>query len=141
MDGVAGVAASAPFYVSDSWHSGKQVAAGVADGGGIGWCWVVAAAGHGYSTGEFNFVGRLGGNQLFFSLITSHCFIVHVFLSCLTKAIHLYLNFDMPLLFLSIIAKPYAKQYHLILPHSLFTYLHLSADVCHGTLMVSPVVA
>ena len=28
----------------------------------------------------------------------------------------------------------------MILPHSILTYLHLSADSCHGTLMVSVVV-
>ena len=28
----------------------------------------------------------------------------------------------------------------MILPHSLLTYLHLSTDGCHGTLMVSAVV-
>ena len=34
----------------------------------------------------------------------------------------------------------YEFQYQMILPHSLLTYLHLSTDGCHGTLMVSAVV-
>ena len=34
----------------------------------------------------------------------------------------------------------YEFQYQMILPHTLLTYLHLSTDGCHGTLMVSAVV-
>ena len=34
----------------------------------------------------------------------------------------------------------YEFQYQMILPHSLLTYLHLAAGVCHGTLMVATVV-
>ena len=34
----------------------------------------------------------------------------------------------------------YEFQYQMILPHSLLMYLHLSADVCHDTLMDAVVV-
>ena len=78
----------------------SQVAAGgggrwMVLGGGRHWLWPVAAL------VMLTLAGGKGAISFSFSLVSSHCFIVHGLLSCSTKAIHLNLNLYVPLQLLS----------------------------------------